>query len=116
MNIYWILEFSKEFQKKVNLCLTDRSKAFDRMDHEKLCVVLKEKVVLQHLIVLRRNLFGGQEATVRPEYGETNWLPVGEGVRPGCILSAYMFNLHEEHTIRKAELDSEEGGVNIYRI
>lgn len=59
---------------EVNLCLTDCSKAFGCMDHEKLCVALKEKVVLQHLIVLRRNLFGGQEATVRPEYGERDKL------------------------------------------
>lgn len=71
---------------------------------------------IQHLIVLRCNLFGGQEATVRPEYGETNWLPVGEGVRDQGAFYLPICLICMKNTIRKAELDSEEGGVNIYRI
>ena len=82
----------------------------DCVDHESLYVVLKEMGVPRHLIVLLCNLCDGQEATVRAEYGETEWLPIGKGIRQGCILSPYLFNLYAEH-IRKTGPDAEEGGV-----
>lgn len=91
MNICWILECSKEFQKKVNLCLIDYSKAFECMDHENLWVALKEMIVLQYLIVLRCNLYCGWKATVRPEYRETKWFPIGKGVRGAFYLPFFKF-------------------------
>ena len=70
--IHWLLECSKEFQKKVSLCFIDFSEAFHCMDHEKLWAALKEMGVPQHLTVLMHNLYYGQEATVRTGYGETD--------------------------------------------
>lgn len=67
----------------------------------------------QHLTILRHNLYGGQEAKVRTEYGATEWFPIGRSVRQECILSPYLFNQYTEHIIGENELDSEEEGVKI---
>ena len=93
-----MLEGSKEFQK-VSLCLIDHSKAIDYVNHEQLCVALKEMGRPQHLIVLPCNLHCGQEATVRIEYRETELFPTGKGVRQRCTLSSHLFNLYTEHII-----------------
>ena len=82
------------------------------MDLEKLWAALKETGVTQHLIVLMYNLYCGQEATVRTDYGETKWFPIGKGVKQGCILSPYLFNMYAER-IRKTGLDSDKEGVKI---
>ena len=75
--------------------------------------VLKDMGVPQHLIVLMRNLYSRQEATVRAECGEIEWFPVGKSVRQGCTLSPYLFNLYAEHIVRGAGLDEDEGRIKI---
>ena len=75
------------------------------MDHNKLWKILKEMGIQDHLTCLLRNLYAGQEATVRTGYGMTDWLHIGEGVRQGCILSPCLFNLYSEHIMRNARLE-----------
>ena len=83
-NIQWI-EKAREFQKKI--CFTDYDKAFDCVDHNTLRKNLQEMGIPDHLTCLLRNLYAGQEATVRTGYGVTDWFQIGKGVRQGCILS-----------------------------
>jgi len=68
-----------------------------------------------HLICLLRNLYAGQEATVRTEHGTTNWFQIGKGVRQGCILSPFLFNLYAEYIMRNARLDEAQAGIKITR-
>ena len=90
-NIRWIIEKAREFQKKHLILLYDYAKAFDCMDHNKLWKILKEMGIPDHLTCLLRNLYAGQEATVRTGHGPTDWFQIGKGVRQGCILSpAYL--------------------------
>ena len=112
-NVRWILEKAKEYQKDIYMCFIDYSKAFDCVDHEKLWVTLRRMGIPEHLVVLIRNLYSGQEAIVRTEQGETQWFRIGKGVRQGCILSPYLFNLYAEQIIRKAGLYEEQRGVKI---
>ena len=84
-NIHWIIKKAREFQK--NICLIDYAKAFDCVDHNKLWKILREKGIPDHLICLLRNLYAGQEATVRIGHGTIDWLQIGKGVHQGCILS-----------------------------
>jgi len=86
-NICWIIEKAREFQKNVYFCLLDYSKAFDCVDHNKLWKILQEMGIPDYLTYLLRNLYAGQEATVRTGYGTTDWLQIGKGVLQGCILS-----------------------------
>jgi len=83
-NIRWIVEKAKEFQK--NICFIDYTKAFDCMDHNKLWKILKDMGLPKHFSLLR-NLYAGQEATVRTGHGTTDWFRIGKGVHQGCILS-----------------------------
>ena len=92
-NICWITEKVREFQKSIYFCFTDYTKAFDCVDHNELWKILKEMGVPVHLICLLRNLYAGQEATVRTEHGTTDWFQIGKGVCQGCILSPCLFNL-----------------------
>ena len=71
VNIHWIIEKAREFQK--NICFIDYAKAFDCVDHNKLWIILKEMRIPDHLTCLLRNLYAGQEATVRTEHGTTDW-------------------------------------------
>ena len=81
----------QEFQKNIYFCLIDYAKAFDSVDHNKLWKILKEMGIPDHLTCLLRNLYAGQEATVRTGHGTTDWFQKGKGVRQGCILSpAYL--------------------------
>ena len=93
-NIRWILEKAREFQKTISFCFIDYAKAFNCVDHDKLWKILKEMGIPDHLTSLLRNLYAGQEATVRTRHGTTDWLQIGKGVRQGCILSSYLFNLY----------------------
>ena len=79
-NIRWIMEKAREFQKNIYFCFIDYAKAFDCVDHNKLWKILKEMGILDHLICLLRNLYAGQEATVRTGHGTTDWFQMGKGV------------------------------------
>ena len=91
-NIHWIMEKAREFQKNIYFCFIDNAKAFDCVDHNKLWKILKEMGIPDHLTCLLRNLYAGQEATVRTGHGTIDWFQIGKGVCQGCILSACLFN------------------------
>ena len=108
-----ILEKAKEFQKNIYFCFTDYAKAFDCVEHKKLWKILKEMGIPDHLTCLLRNLYAGQEATVRTGHGTTDWFQIGKGVCQGCILSPCLFNLYAEYIMRNASLDEEQAGIKI---
>ena len=87
--IRWIMEKAREFQKNIYFCSIDYAKAFYCVDHNKLWKILKEMGTSNHLTCLLRNLYAGQEATVRTRHTTTDWFQIGKGVRQGCILSPY---------------------------
>ena len=87
----------QEFQKNIYFCFIDYAKAFDCVDHKKLWKILKEMRIPDHLTCLLRNLYAGQEATVRTGHGTTDWFQIGKGVGQGCILSPCLFNLYAEY-------------------
>ena len=90
-NMRWITKKAREFQKNIYFCFIDYAKAFDCVDHNKLWKILREMGIPDHLTCLLRNLYAGQEATVRTGHGATDWFQIGKGVRQGCILSpAYL--------------------------
>ena len=101
-NICWIMEKAREFQKNICFCFIDYAKAFDRVDHNKLWKILKEMGIPDHLTCLLRNVYAGQEATIRTGRGTTDWFQIGKGVRQGCILSPCLFNLYAEYIMRNA--------------
>ena len=86
-NICWIREKAREFQKNIYFCFTDSAKAFDYVDHNKLWKIPQEMGIPDHLICLLRNLYAGQEATVRTRHGTTDFFQTGKGVGQGCMLS-----------------------------
>ena len=88
-----------------HLFLLDSAKAFDYVDHNKLWKILKEMEIPDHLTCLLRNLYAGQEATVRTGRGKTDWFQIVKGVRQGCILSPCLFNLYAEYIMRNAGLE-----------
>ena len=88
----------------VSVPLYDYVKACDCVDHNKVWKILKEMGITDHLTCLLRNLYAGQEATVRTGHGSTDWFQIGKGVRQGCILSPYLFNLYAEYIMRNAGL------------
>ena len=94
-NIRGIMEKAKEFQKNIYFCFIDYAKAFDFVDHNKLWKILKEMGIPDHLACLFRNLYAGQEATVRIGRETTDWFQIGKGVHQGCILSPCLFNLNK---------------------
>ena len=110
-NISWIMEKAREFQKNIYFCFIDYAKAFDCVEHNKLWTILKE--IPEHLICLLRNLYAGQEATVRTGCGKTGWFQIGKGVHQGCILSPCLFNLDAEYIIRNAGFDEAQAAIKI---
>ena len=88
-NIRWIMEKARELQESIYFCFIDYAKAFVCVDHNKLWKILKEMGILDHLTCLLRNLYAGQEATVRTGHGTKDWFQTGKGIRQGCILSPY---------------------------
>ena len=108
-----MIEKAREFQKNIYFCFIDYTKAFDCVDHNKLWKILKEMVISDHLTCLLRNLYAGQEATVRTVHGTIAWFQIGKGVRQGCILSPCLFNLHAEYIMRNAGLDEAHAGIKI---
>ena len=105
----------QEFQKSIYLCFIDYSKAFDCVDHNKLWKILKEMGIPDHLTCLLRNLYAGQEATVRTGHGTTGWLQIGKGVHQGCILSPCLFNLYAEYIMGNIGLKEAQVGIKIAR-
>ena len=93
---------AREFQKNIYFCFIDYAKAFDCVDHNKLWTILKEMGIPDHLTCLLRNLYAGQEATVRTGHRTTDRFQIEKGVRQGCILSPCLFNLYTEHIMRNA--------------
>ena len=88
-------------------------KAFDCVDHNKLWKILKDIGIPDHLTCLLRNLYAGQEATVRTGHGATDWFQIGKGVHQGCILSSCLFNLYADYIMRNAGLDEAQAGIKI---
>ena len=103
----------QEFQKNTCFCFIDYAKAFDCVDHNKLWKILKEMGIPDHLICLLRNLYAGQEATVRTGHGTTDWFQIRKGVCQGCILSPCLFNFYAEYIMRKAGLEETQSGIKI---
>ena len=91
VDIHWIIEKAREFQKNIYFCFIDHTKAFDCVGHNKLWTILKEIGVLDYLTCLLINLYTGQEATVRTGHGTTDWFKIGKGECQGCILSPCLF-------------------------
>ena len=99
-NIWWVIEKVRKFQKNIYFCFIDYAKASDCVDHNQLWKILEEMGIPDHLTCLLRNLYAGQEATVRTGHGTTDWFQIGKGVYQGCILSPCLFNLYAEHIMR----------------
>ena len=95
-NIQWIIKKAREFQKNIYCCFIDYTKAFECVYHNKLWKIFKEMGITDHLTCLLKNLYEGQEATVRTGHGTTDWLQIGKGVHQDCILSPSLFNLNAE--------------------
>ena len=112
-NINWIIKKAKGFQKNIYFCFIAYAKGFDCVDHNKLWKILKEMGIPAHLTCFLRNLYAGQERTVRTGHGTTDWFKIGKGVRQGCILSPCLFNLYEEYIMRNAGLDEAQAGIKI---
>ena len=112
-NIRWIMEKAREFQKNFSFCFIDYAKAFDCVDHNKLWKILKEMGIPDLLTCLLRNLYAGQEATVRTGHGTTDWFQIGKGVCQACILSPCIFNLYAEYIMQNARLGEAQGGIKI---
>ena len=111
--IHWIIEKAQEFQENIYFCFIDYAKAFDCVDHSKLWKILKEIGITDHLTCLLRNLYAGQEATVRTGHGTTDWFQIRKGVHQVCILSPCLFNLYADYIMRNAGLKEAQTGIKI---
>ena len=112
-NLRWIMEKAREFQKSIYFCFLDYAKAFDGVDHSKLWKILEEMGIPDHLTCLLRNLYAGQEATVRTGHGTTDWFQIGKGARQGCLSSPCVFNVYAENIMRNAGLEDTHAGTKI---
>ena len=112
-NICWIMEKAREFQENIYFCFIDYAKAFDCVDHNKVWKILQEMGISEHLACPLRNLYAGQEATVRTGHGTRDWFQIGKGVRQGCILSPCLFNFYAEYIMRNTGLEEAQAGIKI---
>ena len=112
-NIHWIIKKAREFQKYIYFSFIDYAKTLDCVDHNKLWKILPEMGIPDCLTCLLRNLYAGQEATVKTGQGTTDWFQIGKGVHQGCILSPCLFNLYEEYIMRNTGLDEAQAGLKI---
>ena len=110
-NTRWIMEKAREFQENIYFCFIDYAKAFDCVDHNKLWKILREMGIPDHLTCPLRNLYAGQEATVRTGHGTTDCFQIGKGVHQGCILSPCLFNFYAEYIMRNARMDKAQAGI-----
>ena len=107
------MEKAMEFQRNIYFCSIDYAKAFDCVDHNKLWKILTEMGIPDHLTCLLRNLYAGQEATVRTGHGKTDWFQIGKRVCQGCILSPCLFKLYAEYITRNSGLEETQAGIKI---
>ena len=114
-NICWIIEKARKFQKNIYFCFIDYAKAFDYVVHNKLWEILKEMGIPDHLTCLLRNLYAGQEATVRTGHGTADWFQIRKGICQGCILSPCLFNLYAEYIMRNTGPEEAQAGIKITR-
>ena len=112
-NSHWIIKKAREFQKKHLLCFIDYAKAFDCVDQNKLWKILQEMGIPDHLTCLLKNLYAGEEETVRTRHGTTDWFQIGKAVHQGCTLSPCLFNLYAEYIMQNARLDEAQAGIKI---
>ena len=112
VSICHIIEKAREFQKNIYFCFIEYAKTFDCVDHSKLCKILKEVEIPDHLTCFLSNLCADQEATVRAEHG-TDWFQIGKGVRQGCMLSPGLFNLYAEYIMRNDGLNEAQALIKI---
>ena len=115
VNIHWITEKVREFQKSSYFCIIDYAKAFDYVDHNKPLKILKEMGITDHLTCLLRNMYASQEATVRTGHGTTNWFQIGKGVCQVCISSPSLFNFYAEYIMLNSGLDEAQVVIKIAR-
>ena len=102
-------------RKNIYLCFIDCTKSFDYVDHKKLWKILQDMGIPDHLTYVLRNLYAGQEATLRTGHQTTDWFQIGKELLQGCILSLYLFNLYAEYILRKAGLDEAQAEIKIAR-
>ena len=114
-NIHWVIEKAREFQKNIYFCFIDYAKTFHCVGRNKLWKILKEMGIPDHLTCLLRNLYAGQEATVRTGHGTTEWFQVGKGVCQGCVLSPCSLNFYAEYIMRNAGLEEAQARIKIAR-
>ena len=114
-SICCIIEKPREFHKNIYFCFIDYAKAFDCVDHNKLWKILQEIGIPDHLTCLLRNLYAGQEATVRTGHGTMDWFQIGNGIHLSYILSPCLFNWYVEYIMRIAGLDEAQAGIKIAR-
>ena len=111
-NIRCIIEKARKFQNNIYSCFTDYAKTFDVWITTN-WKILQDMWIPDHLTCLLRNLYAGQEATVRTVYGTTDWFQIGKGLRQGCILSPCLFKLYAEYIMRNAGLDEAQTWMKI---
>src|SRR5574340_56582 len=112
-NICLIIEKAREYQKNIYFCFIDYAKAFECVDHHKLWKILKEMGIPDHLACLLRNLYAGQEATVKTGHGTTDWFQIEKRVCQGCILSPWLFNLYADYIMRNTGLEETQARIKI---
>ena len=112
-NICWIIEKARKFQKNTYFCFIDYTKAFDCLDHNKLWKILKEMGIPDHLTCLLRNLYAGQEATIRTGHWTTDWFHIGKRAGQSCVLSPCLFNLYAEYIMRNTGLEEAQARIKI---
>ena len=112
-NICWIIKKAREFQKNIYFCFIEYVKRLWLGGSQQTGKFFKRWEILDHLTCLLRNLYAGQKATVRTGHGTTDWFQIRKGVRQGCILSPYLFNLYSEYNMRNAGQDEAQAGIKI---
>ena len=112
-DVCWIIKKAREFQKNIYFCFVDYTKGFDCVDHNKLWKILKEMGIPDHLTCFLRNLYAGQEATVRTRHATTDWLKIRKGVCQGSILSICLFNFYAEYIMQNAGLGETQAGIKV---
>ena len=106
-----LTKMQRVFMKNSHFLFIDHAKDFDCVDHNKMWKLLKERGIPDHMTFLLRNLYAGQEATVRTRHGTMDWFKIGKGVHQGCILSPCSSNLYAEYIMQNTRLDESQAGI-----